>query len=1210
MGPKIAYIAAETMKRKEMEEVEETEKRSRKGEETEDRNREGKKRKEERNRREEMKEAATTNTTTTTTIANTTTTTCVSVGVGTDNVGHHSTFDAAGTADQTTSPHTTAPTEDHPVSPTRRICRVCGDRAKSMHFGGLSCDSCKAFFRRAVHNDAHTNFSCPYDEFCIMNITSRKCCQFCRYKKCLSIGMEPRWVMSEEERKHRLRQRADKRTKVGGEEDGKGALRDHKRGLVPHEPDPATLLHYMTTEERDEVEQAVRNYQLSYTDVPYLSDLLSGWKEGRPSVQIVAMFTTIIKRFAYFARLFPAFLDFTSHDQETLLRTGILEMSLIRGVQTFDTSNNRWPDSSHLLYHSAPTLKAEDMKKLVSCELYETYMKFIHSLNKLGVDEPVMMMLLLIVLFTSDRPGLKDTAAVQIKQDHYLLLLRKYLGWRHGPHNARLLYPRLLLKLTDLRELNDQHNNYNLKLAKREIKEIQTQLGEQEAAQSTTWSTDQHHHNLSSFVTSTVRLGNSPSSPKLFVKSDHSLPSGNNYVANVIQTGQCLPEMMQEGASNTTLASGRAQTVVTSNTPNVQPQPPNKGFYTSLNADLASVLISLDLEEELTSDPNFLRLLIQHIKQSFLAATTSRDMNNKCPLIDEQTLHTMVQKYQNQDMPQEQQKHTLQQHNPGHQQYQQPEQHKLQQYQQQHQMHQQKHQQHPLSIPNEATVGKQDTNTQNPQFAHFQTQQQYDLHMRLQQQNPAFLTEYSLLEQQRRRRQQQEDEIKSALLMVKAEYDLLNPTSTNDSQFMLCEDQHNKVYHNISNSTNNYDYQDSQNYFMQQQSPDTQQPIPPHSWQHTSHHSWQQTPPHSLQQTPPHTLQHTPPHGLQHTSPHSLQQTPPHCLQQTPIEQSPWETTQHNSSIVFQQGVQGPDKCLYHEQAQGPLPSPPPSQTLHQIPDQQTLHNSTPQYCPPSPSLHTLYSSSPQQHSNSPPPLNSLLTQFNNNTNNNNSPSPSLQTFNPISPPSPELPTLYHSPPSTLQATPTQHHHHHLHNSPPSQEVFHLPPPLPHHSSSPQHSLLQSHHLSPSPKSSQVFSHSPPSSSYSYQYSPPHHQSPPPPPPHLNHHQLPSPKLLPHQHPYEPHSPPLPPPPPPPCPQQHQSPPAPHHHTPPSQPHQLSPQSSMYSPANQFIRSKLDGVEMSEEEQVGRRGTEGMSTTLPTSCTDSMPLVCHVMDLL
>lgn len=44
------------------------------------------------------------------------------------------------------------------------------------------------------------------------------------------------------------------------------------------------------------------------------------------------------------------------------------------------------------------------------------------------------------------------------------------MNWRYGPHNATIMYPRLLIKLTDLRELNDQHNEYNLKLAKQEVR--------------------------------------------------------------------------------------------------------------------------------------------------------------------------------------------------------------------------------------------------------------------------------------------------------------------------------------------------------------------------------------------------------------------------------------------------------------------------------------------------------------------------------------------------------------------------------------------------------------------------------------------------------------------------------------------------------------------------------------------------------------------
>jgi len=81
-----------------------------------------------------------------------------------------------------------------------KLCGVCGDIAKSFHFGGLSCDSCKAFFRRSVHNDSYAAFRCPYNAHCNVDKSSRKGCQSCRFQKCLSIGMETKWVMGEDER--------------------------------------------------------------------------------------------------------------------------------------------------------------------------------------------------------------------------------------------------------------------------------------------------------------------------------------------------------------------------------------------------------------------------------------------------------------------------------------------------------------------------------------------------------------------------------------------------------------------------------------------------------------------------------------------------------------------------------------------------------------------------------------------------------------------------------------------------------------------------------------------------------------------------------------------------------------------------------------------------------------------------------------------------
>ncbi|KAK7069111.1 Ligand binding domain of hormone receptors [Halocaridina rubra] len=480
-----------------------------------------------------------------------------------------------------------------------RICGVCGDKAKSMHFGGLSCDSCKAFFRRAVNNDAYLSFTCPNDGNCVMNIISRKCCQFCRYKRCTGIGMERAWVMSEEERVQMMKQREKRKTKedgaVGGGGGGAGAdkrrlLQNAKREIQPYEPDISSMLEFMTAAERDEIERAVRNYRRAYNEVPYRNDLKE-FNEGRPSVQIINMFTTVVRRFAFFARLFPEFCNLPAQDQGTLLRGGILEMSLIRGVQSFDTEHNRWPDTSHQMYKDAPTLRIEDMKKLVSGELYEMHVKFIHSTKELNVDEPVMMLLLLIVLFTSDRAGLLAGDVIQAQQDHYVHLMRVYMNWRYGPNNASILYPKLLFKLTDLRELNDQHTEYNLKLAKQEVAEIQLQLGKLNLNPYTEWPSIMQPLRNDSPDQSSSSTNNKSGSP--------SLPTSTSPMTISPDTGS--GQGSHGSSENVTAAEATSST----------------GMHGT-----ASVLASLDFDQ-LSNNPTFQRMIMEQFQKSIMNVLNS-----------------------------------------------------------------------------------------------------------------------------------------------------------------------------------------------------------------------------------------------------------------------------------------------------------------------------------------------------------------------------------------------------------------------------------------------------------------------------------------------------------------------------------------------------------------------------------------------------------
>lgn len=81
-------------------------------------------------------------------------------------------------------------------------CQVCGDKANDhIHYGAIACYSCRAFFRRGV--GASDQYQCTYGQKCKITLKSRKQCQYCRFHKCLEIGMKPTWVMTDEEKKEK-----------------------------------------------------------------------------------------------------------------------------------------------------------------------------------------------------------------------------------------------------------------------------------------------------------------------------------------------------------------------------------------------------------------------------------------------------------------------------------------------------------------------------------------------------------------------------------------------------------------------------------------------------------------------------------------------------------------------------------------------------------------------------------------------------------------------------------------------------------------------------------------------------------------------------------------------------------------------------------------------------------------------------------------------
>ena len=77
---------------------------------------------------------------------------------------------------------------NHPLSGSKHLCCICGDRASGKHYGVYSCEGCKGFFKRTVRKDL--SYACREDKNCVIDKRHRNRCQYCRYQKCLAMGMK------------------------------------------------------------------------------------------------------------------------------------------------------------------------------------------------------------------------------------------------------------------------------------------------------------------------------------------------------------------------------------------------------------------------------------------------------------------------------------------------------------------------------------------------------------------------------------------------------------------------------------------------------------------------------------------------------------------------------------------------------------------------------------------------------------------------------------------------------------------------------------------------------------------------------------------------------------------------------------------------------------------------------------------------------------
>uniref|UniRef100_A0A673KU04 Peroxisome proliferator-activated receptor gamma n=1 Tax=Sinocyclocheilus rhinocerous TaxID=307959 RepID=A0A673KU04_9TELE len=355
------------------------------------------------------------------------------------------------------------PHEDQSTSVLNIECRVCGDKASGFHYGVHACEGCKGFFRRTIrlklvydHCDLH----------CRIHKKSRNKCQYCRFQKCLMVGMSHNAIrfgrMPQAEKEKLL---AEFSTDMDHMHPESADLRALARHLYE-----SYLKYFPLTKAKA---RAILSGKTS-DNTPFVIHDMKSLLEGEQMINCRQMpmqehrrsdmhevelrffhscqsrSAEAVSEVTEFAKSIPGFVNLDLNDQVTLLKYGVIEVLIIMMAPLMNKDGT-------LISYGQIFMTREFLKSLRKpfCEMMEPKFEFSVKFNMLELDDSDMALFLAVIILSGDRPGLLNVKPIEDLQETVLHSLELQLKTSHP--DSLQLFAKVLQKMTDLRQLVTDH---------------------------------------------------------------------------------------------------------------------------------------------------------------------------------------------------------------------------------------------------------------------------------------------------------------------------------------------------------------------------------------------------------------------------------------------------------------------------------------------------------------------------------------------------------------------------------------------------------------------------------------------------------------------------------------------------------------------------------------------------------------------------------
>ncbi|XP_062314959.1 nuclear receptor subfamily 4 group A member 1 [Osmerus eperlanus] len=280
----------------------------------------------------------------------------------------------------------------------------------------------KGFFKRTVQKNS--KYICLANKDCLIDKRRRNRCQFCRFQKCLGVGMVKEVVRTDSLKGRRGR--LPSKLKI-------------VQGLTPS-ASPVSLIASLV---RAHIDSNPGVGKLDYSKYQETVVNLLDKEDASDIKQFYDLLTESMEEISNWALTVPGFSAFGQEDQELLLESAFIELFILHIAYRSNSETDKLIFCNGVVLHRMQCVRSFG-------DWLNSIMDFSQSLHRMRLDIPSFSCLITLVLIT-DRHGLKEPKRVEDFQNQLITCLKDHISSCASDYLSKLLG-----KLPELRTLCTQ----------------------------------------------------------------------------------------------------------------------------------------------------------------------------------------------------------------------------------------------------------------------------------------------------------------------------------------------------------------------------------------------------------------------------------------------------------------------------------------------------------------------------------------------------------------------------------------------------------------------------------------------------------------------------------------------------------------------------------------------------------------------------------